>query len=86
MSDVHEKYIIPHTEQLSNLSTRMETAERDIQDLRHHDVETDTKLDVVSDSLARIHGSLKILLPIIYSMLGMSILAFLAQLFNQFMK
>lgn len=86
MADIHEKYIIPHSEQLTNLNTRMETAERDIRELKLHDEETAEKMEKISESLSDIHGSLKVLLPIVYSMLGMSVLAFLSQLFNQFAR
>lgn len=78
--------IIDHTGQLSALSERVETVEEAIVELKALAVKNDARSVESEVDMAKVKGSLDVLLPIVYAILGVSIIAFLGAMFSYFTR
>jgi hypothetical protein len=78
--------IIDHTKTLTVLTQRVGTVEEAIVELKTLAVNNDGRHDLVEIDMAKVKGSLDVLLPIVYAILGVSIVGFLGMMFSFFTR
>jgi hypothetical protein len=78
--------IIDHSDRLTSLNERVETVEEAIVELKALAVKNDARSVDVEVDMAKVKGSLDVLLPIVYAILGVSIVAFLGAMFSYFTR
>jgi hypothetical protein len=78
--------ILEHTSTISNLDTRMTAVEQAVVELKQLAVKSDERQDRMDVDMSKIKGSFDVLLPIVYAILGVSVIAFLGMIFTFFTK
>lgn len=78
------EYCLDHHTLLATHDLRIANVEEAVLELRKLAEKSDERLDGQDVSLAEIKKALSILLPVVYGILSVSVLAFLGALFNYF--
>ena len=86
MAPHDQQMILEHTSTISNLDTRMTAVEQAVVELKQLAVKSDERQDRMDIDMSKIKGSFDVLLPIVYAILGVSVIAFLGMVFTFFTK
>ncbi|MBE0645667.1 MAG: hypothetical protein IH600_16425 [Bacteroidetes bacterium] len=81
----HDQLIIDHCNLLATQDLRIKAVEEAVIEFRRLNAKNDERMDKHDIDIVGIQQSFHILLPIVYSILGVSVLAFLAAMFEYFL-